>query len=470
MWAAAAVLHILAFQHNDGRCVRLYESMRRMSPYPLELPYVPSSFVRAQPLGPDDVLEKPRPAVADAVRKYHRATLPRRATAADGSHRAVHILEITGTGESYVPRTSRGVDVTRVHLTPAGQLAHSNELRGGRAGELAGDIVQDVSSDDVLLPFADGTFDAVALSLCAPAVSRPFELWAEINRVLVQDGLALVTQCGPYERARVGAMWADMPPETQLYVLASYFFYTDVPTDGWYDQPEARELSVGRDGQPLLAMSCRRLGGAALMWRRLENDRALRREEEADWAANRPRGVTREPTPFTAKGGASDRWRSGTEAVHTPGAELNAPPARSSARQPAAGADGDRLTVIGSPEARAHAECVRAAAAEAAGVANPASTPSAEQPTDGGSARQKILSVVQAGVERAVRERAQRGESLTVAEQEVLDKMHAELAAECRDDAEEETSPRARGLAADNRGSGGGGDDDCDATSVAASM
>ena len=185
-----------------------------------------------------------------------------------------------------------------MHLSVASLVGHANALRGGRGNELANDFAQDVSGDDVLLPFADCSFDAAVLSFCAPALSRPFEVLAEINRVLAQDAAVTVALGGPLTPGRVGAMWDGMPAETQLYVVGSYFHYTDVATDGWYEELSAQHVP---STPPLLLMTGRRLGGAAYMWRRIENDRAYRREEAEDRMLDRPRGATRAPL-FTAQG------------------------------------------------------------------------------------------------------------------------------------------------------------------------
>lgn len=235
MGLCALVITVAAYQMSSGarsdgsRPVRLYESMRRMSPYPLEPPYAPSSFVRSAPLQPHEVLERPHPSTCEALRRHLRSALPRRATAADGTARRAAILEICACGDSFTPRSSRAMDVRRIHLTEASLAQHASSLRGGRGDELAADFAQDVSGGDnngFLLPFADCTFDAVVLSFCAPTLSRPFELLAEVNRVLAQDAPAIVALGGPLPKGRAGAMWDGMPDETQLYVIGSYFHYT----------------------------------------------------------------------------------------------------------------------------------------------------------------------------------------------------------------------------------------------------
>ncbi|KAJ1616365.1 hypothetical protein T492DRAFT_1107099 [Pavlovales sp. CCMP2436] len=432
-----ALLVVAAHQMHDGaRPIRLYESLRRMSPYPIEHPYAPSSFVRTRPLSDGELLEAPHKSTAEALRRHLRSALPGRATAPDGTPRRVSILEITGCGDSFTPRASRDVGVTRLHLSEASRERHAASLRGGRGDELAADFVQDASGDEVLLPYADCSFDAVVVSFCAPALSRPFELLAELNRVLAQDAPAIVALGGPLKPGQANAMWAGMPAETQLYVLGSYFHYTDSATDGWYEEISAQHA---HGAPPLFLMTARRLGGAAYMWRRIENDRAYRQEEEEDWRLERPRGASRAPL-FTGQGGVTERWpgpstwppsepaqRAEPALPYAPAAAAYVPKpalhAYAPESEPATGwqssFDGRARAVVGSAEAEAHARDVRAAAAATARANLLVAPPP--------FARKKILDVVQAGVEKALAARERRGDSLSTAEREVLDRLRSEL-------------------------------------------
>lgn len=384
---------------HASRVVNLYESLRRMSPYPAEHPYARTSFAPAQVLSATDILEQPSTAMGEALRRYCRSVVPRRATKADGTPRPVSVLEFVANGRSYAPAANKGMRVTRIHLTEASCNAFLADNRVGRPGDdWEEDIVQDVTGSAVLLPFVDSSFDCVLLPFVAPLLTLPFEVLAETNRVLVQDGIVLSAIGGPSPGAHAVSMWAGMPPETMLYVLGSYFHYTHAATDGWYvDGMEVHELPSRPSSDSELAvytMLTRRLGGSALMWRRLEKDRAHRRVEEDH------ERVERAPL-FANTGGLSEQWE-GPAGLDAAGVLLRA-------AEMQVVESGEPTEEPYSPSASAVP--VRAAMASASATSS--------------SARSKILSVVEQGVRRACQKADNR--ELTEAERHVLENLKCEM-------------------------------------------
>jgi malonyl-CoA O-methyltransferase len=67
-----------------------------------------------------------------------------------------------------------------------------------------------VQADAAALPFADQSFDIVFANLLLPWVGNPARTFAEVSRVLVEDGLFLFATLGPDSLSEIRRAWASV--------------------------------------------------------------------------------------------------------------------------------------------------------------------------------------------------------------------------------------------------------------------
>jgi len=101
------------------------------------------------------------------------------------------------------------------------------------ANERLSEWVQADLNSEPTLPFADASFDAVLNVVSVDYLSRPREVFAEMNRVLRPGGQAIMSfsnRCFPSKAVR---MWLAANDETRQKIVASYFAYS--PEGAWRD-------------------------------------------------------------------------------------------------------------------------------------------------------------------------------------------------------------------------------------------
>jgi SAM-dependent methyltransferase len=102
-------------------------------------------------------------------------------------------------------------------------------------------VVHDVNADP-RLPFADAEFDAVVLTVSIQYVTRPIELFQDVNRVLKPGGLFAVIFSNRMFPTKAVAVWRSMGDGQHVKLVNSYFHYA-----GNYDAPEAQDRSPSTD-------------------------------------------------------------------------------------------------------------------------------------------------------------------------------------------------------------------------------
>jgi SAM-dependent methyltransferase len=144
-----------------------------------ELPNLPSSFFRRQDES-DDALFYAAPrlvthiddATIAALTAYYRECL----------EPADRILDLMSSWISHLPEDVRYRQVVGLGMNDA-ELAANPRLDEAR--------VQNLNMDPAL-PFADSAFDAVLIAVSVQYLIRPFEVFAEIGRVLAPGGQCVV--------------------------------------------------------------------------------------------------------------------------------------------------------------------------------------------------------------------------------------------------------------------------------------
>ena len=94
--------------------------------------------------------------------------------------------------------------------------------------ELDEAIVHDVNADSKL-PFGDGSFDAVVLTVSIQYIVRPVEIFVQVNRVLRDAGSLHVVYSNRMFPTKAVAVWKALDDASRAGLIASYFQYSG----GW---------------------------------------------------------------------------------------------------------------------------------------------------------------------------------------------------------------------------------------------
>ena len=146
------------------------------------------------------------------------------------------------------------------HLPVAPALGHVAGL-GLNGVELAANprlherVVQDLNQDPHL-PWPDGRFDAVLNALSVQYLTRPFEVYAQVARVLRPGGVAVIVhshRCFPTKAVRA---FRDLPPDGRLRLCRLY-----LDASGAFE-PAQQEDHSPPGADPVWTVWARRTGGA----------------------------------------------------------------------------------------------------------------------------------------------------------------------------------------------------------------
>jgi SAM-dependent methyltransferase len=122
----------------------------------------------------------------------------------------MRILDLMSGMESHLPGNYRDLAVTGLGL---------NEEEMQQNDALSAYVLQDLNTLTTL-PFNDNTFDAVLCTVSVEYLMRPLEVLAEVERVLLPGGLAVVVVSDRWFPGKEIDIWSDLHPfERQGYVL-----------------------------------------------------------------------------------------------------------------------------------------------------------------------------------------------------------------------------------------------------------
>lgn len=151
----------------------------------------------------------------------------------------MRVLDLMAAQDSHLP-AGLGLHVAGLGMNPA-ELA-ANPL-------LAERLVQDLNGSPAL-PFADGGFDAVLVSLSVEYLSRPLEVLNEAARVLAPGGRLLVSFSNRYFPTKAVRVWTELHDfERMGYVLGllrATGKFADLGTESMRNRPRPAEDKYAR--------------------------------------------------------------------------------------------------------------------------------------------------------------------------------------------------------------------------------
>jgi SAM-dependent methyltransferase len=144
---------------------------------------------------------------------------------------------------------------------------NANELDANAAA--TDTIIHDLNAEPVL-PFDDGSFDAVTCCVSVDYLTRPTEVFADVARVLRPGGAFVVTfsnRCFPTKAIRA---WLAASDRQRCSIVATYFALTD-----GFGPATVQLRNPGAAGDPLYAVWARRLPLGVRVRRATATDQAF---------------------------------------------------------------------------------------------------------------------------------------------------------------------------------------------------
>jgi hypothetical protein len=97
---------------------------------------------------------------------------------------------------------------------------NENELNENKA--LTGAVIHDLNKDP-LLPFPDNTFDTVVNTVSVDYMTRPFEVFREVGRILKPGGLFLVIFSNRMFPQKAVKIWKESGEEERVLLVEDFF-------------------------------------------------------------------------------------------------------------------------------------------------------------------------------------------------------------------------------------------------------
>jgi SAM-dependent methyltransferase len=160
---------------------------------------------------------------------------------------------------SWVSHLDGIADSTRV----SGLGLNAAELAGN--SRLADYVVQDLNREP-RLPYADGSFDVVVCSVSVEYLVLPFDVFAEVARILKPGGQCIVTFSDRWFPPKVIGLWTELHPFERMGLVLEYFRQTrqfaGLITESWRGWPRPEDDKYyprRRNADPVFAVSGQRL-------------------------------------------------------------------------------------------------------------------------------------------------------------------------------------------------------------------
>jgi methyltransferase family protein len=212
----------------------------------MELPFQPEHFARVDE-SPDPLFyDFPRKVVhiddaaIAAVKQFFREVLPPNGV----------VLDLLSSWRSHWPE---GLPKQRL----VGLGLNAEEMADNP--DLDESVVHDVNADP-RLPFEDGVFDAAVLTVSIQYLTKPIEVFQEVNRILKPGGIFAVIFSNRMFPTKAVAVWRALDDAQHFKLVNSYFHYAGNFVDlvNQDRTPPAEDYT-----DPVYVAMARKAGGAA---------------------------------------------------------------------------------------------------------------------------------------------------------------------------------------------------------------
>jgi len=168
----------------------------------------------------------------------------------------MRVLDLMSSWVSHLPESCADLTVTGLGMS-APELDQNPRL--------AARVVQDINADPTL-PFEDAAFDAVVCSMSVEYLTRPFEVFAEVARVLKPDAPFVLTFSERWFPSKVIQLWVDIHPFERMAVVLDYFrasgLYAELGTESRRGLPRPEDdkyAATQAEADPVYAVWGRRV-------------------------------------------------------------------------------------------------------------------------------------------------------------------------------------------------------------------
>ena len=241
-----------------GRCNDIVADIARQGPgmqcRPLEgtVDFIHSrAFAREDASTDSDFYRTPRlvqhidARARDIINHLYRRSIPPDAT----------VLDLMSSWVSHLDAIPDSVTVSGLGMNAA-------ELRENP--HLTDYVVQDLNRDP-RLPYDEGSFDVVVCSVSVEYLVSPFDVFAELARVLKPGGRCIVTFSDRWFPPKVIRLWTELHPFERMGLVLEYFrhsgHFTRMTTESWRGWPrpgDDKYYPQRRTADPVYAVSGQR--------------------------------------------------------------------------------------------------------------------------------------------------------------------------------------------------------------------
>jgi len=157
-----------------------------------------------------------------ALTKFYEAELPK------SGQNDVAVLDICSSWISHLPKNYSAGRI-------AGLGMNEQELKANDA--LTEYTVRDLNVDPTL-PYEDNSFDAVLNAVSVDYMTKPLQLFREIERVLKPGGMAIMSFSNRCFPTKAISVWTQTGDPDHVLIVGSYFHYS-----GGFESPKAKDIS-----------------------------------------------------------------------------------------------------------------------------------------------------------------------------------------------------------------------------------
>ena len=188
----------------------------------------------------------------DAQARTHVSELYRGILSSD-----MAVLDLMGSWQSHLPESVPLSSVIGLGLNGQ-EMARNRDLTGYKVHDL---------NEAPRLPFEDGCFDAVLCAVSVEYLSRPFEAFRDVARVLKPGGLFVNTFSNRWFPSKAIAVWSELTDFERMGLVGEYFMESGAfgnlktySARGWPRPEDDRYYGETPMSDPLYAVWAEKLG------------------------------------------------------------------------------------------------------------------------------------------------------------------------------------------------------------------